>query len=130
MSTVRGRRARMIVGGVLGVVMVLGTAACGGGNGDDGARTADVTMEENFRYDPNRLEIGLDREETFTFFNSDDVVHNVTVSFLDVDVDVAPGERGAVTIPAVAEVPRDGFFTFYCKYHQTEGMSGRINISR
>ena len=117
------------------VVLSLGLAGCGGGDGDE--LTADVKIEDDvLRYDPDDLEIDLNREETFTFLNNDDTVHNVTIPALStdveknaIDVDIPVGQRAAVKVPAVAERPRDGFYLFYCKYHQTEGMSGRIKIS-
>ncbi len=137
LSTTEGgnvRARRTVLAGVI-VMMSLGLAACGGG-GDDGP-TADVRIaDESRRFDPNELEIALNREETFTFLNNDDSVHNVTIPALSydeqmnaIDVDIPAGQRAAVRIPAVREVPRDGFFLFYCKYFQTEGMSGRIRIS-
>ena len=46
----------------------------------------------------------------------------------DIDMDIPSKQSVTVKIPAVAEAPRDGFFSFYCKYHQTQGMSGRITV--
>ena len=133
MRTVGGKRARGLLSGFLGLTMIFGMAACGGG-GDD--LTADVTMDETLRYDPNELEINLNEETTFTFLNKDDTVHNVTVPGLSndieqnaIEVDIQPGQRGTLKLPKVTTAPRDGFYLFYCKYHQTEGMSGRLKIS-
>lgn len=125
-------RARKLV--LFGMVAVL-LGACGGGGGDD--RTADVTIKDNtLRFEPSSLEIDLNQEQTFTFINRDDIVHNVTVPAIFQDAeqnpvaaDIQPGERVSVKVPAVAGAPRDGFFLFYCKYHQTDGMSGRLKIS-
>ena len=130
----RGKWAKTVISGFLGLTMTLGMAACGGGGGD--GLTADVTMDDTMRFDPNELEINLDEETTFTFLNKDNEVHNITIPALSndieqnaIEVDVAPGERGTLKLPKVTTAPRDGFFLFYCKYHQTEGMSGRIKIS-
>ena len=134
MPTVRGKWAKTVISGFLGLTMAFGMAACGGGDGDE--LTADVTMDETMRYDPDELEINLNEETTFTFRNKDDQVHNITVPALSndieqnpIEVDVQPGQRGTLKLPAVTTAPRDGFFLFYCKYHQTEGMSGRIKVS-
>lgn len=133
MPKVRGRGWRLAVGGLLSLAMVLATAACGGG---DSGPQGDVSMNDTLRYSPNKIEINLDEETTFTFVNRDNVVHNVTVPGLSndieqnaIDVDVAPGGRGTLKLPKVTQVPRDGFFLFYCKYHQTQGMSGKITVS-
>ncbi len=135
MPTVRGKWAKTVISGFLGLAMAFGMAACGGGGGDE--LTADVTMDdETLRYDPNELEMNLNEETTFTFVNRDDQVHNVTVPALSndieknaIEIDVQPGQRGTLKLPKVTTAPRDGFFLFYCKYHQTEGMSGRLKIS-
>ena len=127
--TLRGKSMRVAVG----ALMIMGMAACGGGG--DGL-TADVTMNDQLRFDPTSLEINLNEDNTFTFVNRDNVVHNVTVPGLSndieqnaIEVDVEPGQRGTLKLPKVTTAPRDGFFLFYCKYHQTQGMSGRIKIS-
>lgn len=134
MPTVRGKWAKTVISGFLGLTMTFGLAACGGGDGDE--LTADVTMDDTMRYDPNELEINLNEETTFTFLNKDNEVHNITVPGLSNDIeqnaielDVQPGQRGTLKLPKVTTAPRDGFFLFYCKYHQTEGMSGRLKIS-
>ncbi|HVL06367.1 MAG TPA: cupredoxin domain-containing protein [Acidimicrobiales bacterium] len=134
MSKVRRNGGRAVVSGLLSVSMMLGMAACGGGGGDE--LTADVTMDDRLRYDPRELEMNLNEETTFTFLNKDNKVHNITVPALSHDIeqnaielDVQPGQRGTLRLPSVAQAPRDGFFLFYCKYHQTEGMSGRLKIS-
>lgn len=136
MPTVRGKWAKTVISGFLGLTMAFGLAACGGGGDDE--LTADVTMamDETLRYEPNELDMNLNEETTFTFLNKDDKVHNVTVPALSndaeqnaIEIDVAPGQRGTLKLPKVTTAPRDGFFLFYCKYHQSEGMSGRLKIS-
>jgi plastocyanin len=128
------RLRKLLLGGLMAVLLV-SLVGCGGGGGDD--RTADVSIEDDtLRFEPSSLDIDPNQEQTFTFINRDDIVHNVTVPQIPrdaeqnpVDVDIQPGDRVSVKIPAVAAAPRDGFFLFYCKYHQTEGMSGRLEVS-
>ena len=129
-------RARKLLVGGLVVVSLLGLSGCG--DGDDKKLTADVTVEDEdvLAFEPKELQINLNEETTFTFLNNDDLLHNITVPAVftnnqqnPVDVDIPVGQRVAVKIPAVAQAPRDGFFLFYCKYHQTQGMSGRLKVS-
>jgi plastocyanin len=130
---VGGKRERVAIGGLLGLVMLMGLTGCGGGGSSATELKADVTVDKVdsiHQYDPKKLEISLNHEETFTFLNKDKIVHNVTVPAFAIDMDIQPGQRVDVKIPAVSQAPRDGFFTFYCKYHQAEGEAGRINVSR
>jgi plastocyanin len=127
-----GKRARVMIAGLLSLVMLLALTGCGGGSSDNGKK-ADVTVDKVsglHQFDPKKIEISLNQEDTFTFLNKDSIVHNVTVPAFAIDMDIQPGQRIDVKIPAVAQAPRDNFFTFYCKYHQAEGEAGRIEISR
>jgi plastocyanin len=130
-------RARKLVVGGLVAMSLLGLSGCGGGD-DDERLTADVTVEDEdlLAFEPKELEINLNEETTYTFLNDDDLLHNITIPAIfvnnvqnPVDVDLPSGQRVSVKIPAVAQAPRDGFFLFYCKFHQTQGMTGRIKIS-
>jgi plastocyanin len=130
--TVVGKRARVMIAGLLSLVMLLALTGCGGGSSDNGKK-ADVTVDKVsglHQFDPKKIEISLNQEDTFTFLNKDSIVHNVTVPAFAIDMDIQPGQRIDVKIPAVAQAPRDNFFTFSCKYHQAEGEAGRIEISR
>jgi len=120
---------KIVVSGLLGLVMLLALTGCGGGSSDSGKK-ADVSVDRTMRFDPSSVELSLNSAESFTFLNKDKQVHNVTVPAFAIDMDIAPGQRVEVKIPAVAQAPRDGFYSFYCKYHQTEGEAGRIKISK
>lgn len=132
MPTVVGKRVRGVVAGLLGLVMLVAMTGCGSSSSDSGKK-ADVVVDKVdglHQYNPKKLEISLNQEESFTFLNKDTIVHNVTVPDFAIDMDIQPGQRIEVKIPAVAQAGRDGFFTFYCKYHQSEGEAGRITISK
>ncbi len=130
-------RARKTVLAGLIVVMVLGLAACGD-DGDDGdnvlgqrPESADLVVNDDYPfYSPTKLQMPLNREVTFTVFNDGDRVHNVTIPGFAIDMDVAPRQRIEIKLPAVSEAPRDGFYTLYCKLHQTDGEAMRLNVSR
>lgn len=135
MPKVRGKGGQAVMSGLLTLSMMVAMGACGGGGGNK--LTADVTMDDTLRFNPDELKINLNEETTFTFLNKDNKVHNITVPALSndveqnaIDVDVQPGQRGTVKLPKVTQAPRDGFFLFYCKYHQTQGMNGKFKISK
>jgi len=127
------RAKKMVLGGLM-VVLLLGLVGCGGGgDGDDvlgSARNADLIVDDKEPfYEPKNLEIVLNREVTFTVFNEGKEVHNVTIPGFEVDMDVAPGQSIDIKLRAINAEPRDGFFSFYCKFHQSRGEAGRINIA-
>ena len=138
MPTEVGKRARLGLAGLLGLVMLVTLTGCGGGGSSDTAKLggknqkADITVDKVdslHQYDPKKIEIQMNKEESFTLLNKDKIVHNITIPDFAIDMDVQPGQIITVKIPAVTQKPRDGFFTFYCKYHQAEGEAGRITVS-
>ena len=134
---VRGKRARVMTA-LAGVVMLAGLTGCGGSSTKTTvlggkAETADVVVEKVDslpKFDPNKLQIQLNKAISFTVLNKDTVAHNVTIPDFAIDMDVQPGQRIEVKLPAVAQVPRDGFILFYCKYHQAQGETGHITIAK
>ena len=130
-------RARKTVLVGLIVAMALGLAACGDDDGDDDtvlggrADTADLVINDKHPfYKPTKLEVPLNREVTFSVFNDGEEMHNITIPALSIDMDVPPNQTVDIKLPAISEAPRDGFFTVYCKFHQSEGEALRLEISR
>ena len=129
-------RARKTVGAGLIVMTSLGLVGCGSSDHDPKADVK-INREATKRFDPDELQISLNQETSFSFYNDDDTVHNVTIPAMftddkqtNIDVDIPKGQRVSVKIPAQTQAPRDGFFLFYCKYHQSQGMTGRIKVSK
>jgi plastocyanin len=128
------RRKRHRLAAVLAsAVAVVGLGACGDGGGGGGVGLNELTATNMLRFEPDQFQVPFEREFSLTFTNNDNQRHNFTLShvFVDLDnfvnVDVEPGESKLVSF-TVRERPRDGFFTFYCRYHQSQGMSGRITL--
>ena len=127
-------RVRKAVGAGLIVVTSLGLVGCGSSDKDPNADVK-IKREATKRFDPDELRISLNEETSFSFYNDDDTVHNVTIPAMftddkqtNIDVDIPVGQRVSVKIPAQTQAPRDGFFLFFCKYHQTQGMTGRLKV--
>jgi plastocyanin len=131
-----GGRRQLVAAVVIGVLATVGLAACGDGDDEAGGdvERSGLVADDMLRFDPDEFEIELNEEVDFQFVNEDDDrQHNFTISsvFVDEDtalsVDVAPGGETEVRF-TVREQPRDGFLTFYCRFHQSEGMAGRIRV--
>ena len=125
---------RWAVTALVGVVVVVGLGACGGGGENE---KADLTATKLLRFKPDELSVRLNRQTTWTFYNDDKSrEHNFTLSYVftdptqtqNVSVDVGPRQSKDITF-TVTEQPRAGFLTFYCRFHQSDGMNGRIRVT-
>lgn len=125
MATRVGRGQRWLVAGMMAVVLV-GLAGCGDGGGPSLSKSADIVID-NQGFKPNVAQVKVGQEVVFTVFNKDSRPHSFTLTFLDVDKDIAPGQKVDVKLKAT-EVPPAGFYSFYSKNHQQEGYQGRINV--
>jgi plastocyanin len=121
----------MVLGGLM-VVLLTGLVGCGSSgssNAVGGKKSADLVVSDKSPfYDPANLTIPQNKESTLTVFNDGKKVHNITIPGFAIDMDVEPGQSISVKIPATG-APRDGFFTMYCKYHQSEGEAGKLKVA-
>ena len=124
----------MLLGGLM-VMLLVSLVGCGGGDTDeekvlgDASKNADLVINDKSPfYDPEKLQIPLNREVTFTVFNEGKKIHNITIPLFNIDMDIEPGQSVDIKLPA-ASAPRDGFFSLYCKYHQSEGEATRLNVA-
>ena len=68
------------------------------------------------------------QEVSFRVANQDDRPHTFTLTFLDIEQEIPAGSSADIRMKAT-EVPRDGFFSFYSKNHQSEnGFHGKIKV--
>jgi plastocyanin len=126
------RARKMVLGGLM-VVLLTGLVGCGSSSSSNavgGKQGADLVVSDKAPfYDPADLTIPQNKESTLTVFNDGKKVHNITIPGFAIDMDVEPGQSISVKIPATG-APRDGFFTMYCKYHQSEGEAGKLKIAK
>ncbi|MFN2506897.1 MAG: hypothetical protein ABR540_22240 [Acidimicrobiales bacterium] len=122
---------------LIGVTAVLGLSACGDDDDNAAPCSRDLVATDMLRFEPDECEITFNQEVSFTLENQDDDrEHNFNIS--SVFTDIQGGTALSVDVPAnssrevkftVRERPRDGFLTFRCRFHESEGMFGRITVS-
>ena len=118
------------------VAVALATAAlfvaCGGdeeadysGDADSNAvQTVEVTASD-FSFTPATLTAEVGGSFNLVLTNAGDAAHTFTIDEFDLDAEVAPGEETSVTVSP----SESGEFTYYCRFHQDQGMEGGITVS-
>jgi plastocyanin len=99
---------------------------------DGGCTDASVTgefevpvTERDFSFDPACL-IMLGGQG-LVLRNRGTVTHNFTVEGTDLDQDLDPGDVNRTE--AIGGVVSPGTYTFFCKFHRSQGMEGEITVS-
>lgn len=78
----------------------------------------------DFRFEPSCVE--MTTSQGFQLRNTGDVLHNFTVEGVAaIDLDVEPGQENN-TEPAGIDAD---VYTFFCKYHRSQGMEGELRVS-
>jgi len=133
---------KAIVGTALILVTVgLVAAACGGGGeeqttsqspattrpsqataGPDGA--LNVT-QVNFRFQPDSLSAQSGKAVTVNVVNNGTTSHTFTITELNVDKTLSPGEAATVTFTP----SKTGTFAYFCRFHRSRGMEGKLQVS-
>jgi plastocyanin len=134
--------------GSLAVVLVLAlmTTACGKENGNEGGGgtttiagqkandhgTKDVSGEssleleqDNYYFSPTILMGSAGEKLTLELSNEGSALHNFSVTDQGIDQDVPSGKKAEVTVT----FPQSGTLVFFCKYHQTLGMVGALEVA-
>ena len=131
----------------LGLVLVLAlvaTACSKSGNESEGGTTTiagqkandhgmkDVSGEssveleqDNFYFEPTILKGSPGQKLTIELSNEGSALHNFSIPDQSIDQDVQPDTKGEVTVT----LPDSGTLVFFCKYHQSRGMVGALEVS-
>jgi plastocyanin len=79
--------------------------------------------QANYTFAPSTPKVAPD--DTITIENSTpDTPHTFTVDGENIDVTVAPGTSQDVTIDLPA-----GTYPFFCRFHQSAGMTGTLKVT-
>lgn len=103
--------------------------ACNAGDGDASGSSSragrEVAMEmDDFSFKPVDVSGEAGKEITVELRNEGSVAHTFTVSDLNVDQVVEPGDT--VTVKVTPD--KDGTFAFFCRFHRGQGMEGKLTI--
>ena len=123
------RTWRVLAAGAAVLAAVVGLSACGGDDkGEALSESADIVIDKH-GYSPEELKVKVGQEVSFTVLNKDTRPHTFTLTFLDINRDIAPGQKVDIKLKA-SEVPPAGFYSFYSNNLQHEGYQGKINVEQ
>ena len=131
---------------LIGVALVLVTAACGddddgGGSGGDSSAEAPVELEgtvndeggsgevsdgevemelDDFYFGPTFTQADAGSSVTISLFNEGDTKHTFTIDSLGVDEELEP----EATLEVEVTLPESGAVRYYCRFHADQGMQG------
>ena len=114
-------------------VLVLIAAACGGGSGSNssspesgGSASGKIEVEmDDYYFEPKVIRGAPGDTVTLELKNEGSVEHNFELESQGIDQDVEPGGEAEVDIT----IPESGSVEFYCKFHESQGMEGKIEAS-
>jgi plastocyanin len=130
------------------VVFVLAVAACGGygdDNGEEGGSTtiggmtAELHGTKDVSGETGKVEIELyddyfeptilkgepGQTVTLELKNEGENPHTLTISDQDIDQEVQPGDEAEADVT----FPQSGELTFVCRFHESKGMVGALEVS-
>ena len=92
-----------------------------------GTATAKNNMEveaDDFYFGPTFVKAKAGQKFTVELHNEGSARHTFTSSELEVDVELAPGDKRTLSITA----PASGLADFHCRFHEGQGMKGAVFI--
>ncbi len=119
-----------LLGGLL--LVACGDDSEGGNSGSNqttpsqavaGAAAVEMSMQD-FKFEPDKLSAQPGAEFTVHLKNEGQSPHTFTISGLDVDSVLQPGATSSVTFTP----DKDGMLTFFCRFHQAQGMQGVMTV--
>jgi len=89
-----------------------------------GASSVEVE-QDNFYFNPTILKGTAGQKVTLDLSNEGSALHNFSITDQGIDQDVQSGKKAELTVT----FPQSGTLVFFCKYHQTLGMVGALEVS-
>jgi plastocyanin len=110
---VKRAAAVLVVAGVLGACSL------------DAQRSGQRLTTVGNRFSPATIAGQPSRQITLLIRNDDHVIHNFSVAYVPIDVDIAAGTDKRVIFVAP---PQAGPVEFFCKFHRDQGMVGTLEV--
>jgi len=139
-------RTRVLSSLAVVLVLALVTTACSKKNGNESGGgtttiagqkandhgTKDVSGEasaeleqDNYYFNPTILKGTAGEKLTLELSNEGSALHNFSITDQGISQDVESGTKAEVTVT----FPQSGTLVFFCKYHQTLGMVGGLEVA-
>jgi plastocyanin len=112
-------------GGGGGTITIAGQKANDHGTKDVAGASSVGLEQNNFYFNPTILKGTAGQKVTLDLSNKGSALHNFSITDQNVNQDVQPGQNAQVTVT----FPQSGTLVFFCKYHQTLGMVGALEVS-
>jgi plastocyanin len=108
-----------------GTTTIAGQKANDHGTKDVSEESSVELEQDNFYFEPTILKGSPGQELTIELSNEGSALHNFSIPDQSIDQDVQPDTKGEVTVT----LPDSGTLVFFCKYHQSKGMVGGLEVS-
>lgn len=83
----------------------------------------EVEMNDNY-FNPEEIKLTAEKPVILLLKNNGRKPHTFTVNELNIDVVLQPGEQKNFTLKSV----KKGTYELICRFHQNEGMTGKIIV--
>jgi plastocyanin len=123
MATACGKENENEGGG--GTTTIAGQKANDHGTKDVSGETSAELEQDNFYFEPTILKGTPGQKLTIELSNEGSALHNFSIPDQSIDQDVQPDTKGEVAVT----FPDSGTLVFFCKYHQSQGMVGALEVS-
>lgn len=108
-----------------GTTTIAGQKANDHGTKDVSGESSVELEQDNFYFEPTVLKGTPGQKLTIELSNEGSALHNFSIPDQNIDQDVQPDTKGEVTVT----FPDSGTLGFFCKYHQSQGMVGALEVS-
>ena len=81
--------------------------------------------QDNYYFNPTILKGTAGEKLTLELSNEGSALHNFSITDQGISQDVESGKKAEVTVT----FPQSGTLVFFCKYHQTLGMVGALEVA-